>query len=146
MHTFWKLRILGAILPLLPPFSRRGADTQWHFTPSAARKETQSWHKRVSKTRYSVPALSKEVIIRPKRQARFREILYFLCFIHDIHYFILFYGSETWSLTLRENHRLTALENTVLRRIFGSKRNEVTGVWRRLHNEQLNLLASEFGI
>ena len=45
------------------------------------------------------------------------------------------YGCETWSLTLREEHRLKVLENRVLRRIFGPKRDEVTG---ELHNEELN--------
>jgi hypothetical protein len=52
------------------------------------------------------------------------------------------YGCETWSLTLREEHRLRVLENRVLRRIFGPKRNEVTEEWRRLHNEELNDLYS----
>jgi hypothetical protein len=45
--------------------------------------------------------------------------------------------SETWSLTLREEHRLRVSENRVLRRIFGSKKDEVTGEWRKLHNEEL---------
>jgi hypothetical protein len=43
-------------------------------------------------------------------------------------------GRETWSLTLREEHRLRVFENRVLRRIFGPKRDEVTGEWRKLHN------------
>jgi hypothetical protein len=47
------------------------------------------------------------------------------------------YGCETWSLTLREEHRLRVLENWVLRRIFGPKRDDVTGEWRKLHNEEL---------
>jgi hypothetical protein len=47
-------------------------------------------------------------------------------------------GGSTWSVTLREEHRLRVFENRVLRRIFGSKRDEVTGDWRRLHNEELN--------
>ena len=51
---------------------------------------------------------------------------------------VVLYGCETWSLTLREEHRLRVLENRVLRRIFGSKRDEVTGEWRKLHNEELN--------
>jgi hypothetical protein len=42
-------------------------------------------------------------------------------------------GCKTWSLTLREGHRLRVLENRVLRRIFGPKRDEVTGEWRKLH-------------
>jgi hypothetical protein len=47
------------------------------------------------------------------------------------------YGCETWSLTLREERRLRVFENRVLRRIFGPKRDEETGVWRKLHNEEL---------
>ena len=45
---------------------------------------------------------------------------------------------ETWSLTLREGHRLRVFENRVLRRIFGAKRDGVTGEWRKLHNEEPN--------
>jgi hypothetical protein len=45
-------------------------------------------------------------------------------------------------LTLREKQRLTVFENRVLRRIFGPKRDEATGEWRRLHNEELNILYS----
>ena len=52
------------------------------------------------------------------------------------------YGCETWSLTLREERRLRVFENRVLRRIFGPKRDEVTGEWRRLHYEELNDLYS----
>ena len=48
------------------------------------------------------------------------------------------YGCETWSLTLREEHRLRVFENRVLREIFGPKRDEVTAEWRKLHNEELN--------
>jgi hypothetical protein len=47
------------------------------------------------------------------------------------------YGCETWSLTLRKEHRLGVFENRVLRRIFGPKRDEVTGEWKKLHNEDL---------
>jgi sorting nexin-29 len=50
---------------------------------------------------------------------------------------VVLYGCETWSLTLRVEQRLRAFENRVLRRIFGPKRNKVTGDWRRLHNEEL---------
>jgi hypothetical protein len=49
------------------------------------------------------------------------------------------YGCETWSLTLREEHRLRVFENWVLRRIFGLKMGEVTGEWRKLHNEELHI-------
>ena len=51
---------------------------------------------------------------------------------------VVLYGCETWLLTLREERRLTVFENRVLRRIFGPKRDEVTGEWRKLHNEELN--------
>jgi len=52
------------------------------------------------------------------------------------------YGCETWSLILREERRLRAFENRVLRRILGLKSDEVTGEWRKLHNEELNDLYS----
>ena len=55
---------------------------------------------------------------------------------------VVLYGCETWSLTLREEHRLRVFENRVLRRIFGPKRDGVTGEWRKLHNEELNSLYS----
>jgi hypothetical protein len=55
---------------------------------------------------------------------------------------VVLYGCETWSLTLREEHRLRVFENRVLRRIFGPKRDEVTGEWRKLHNEELHNLYS----
>jgi hypothetical protein len=55
---------------------------------------------------------------------------------------VVLYGCETWSLTLREEHRLRVFENRVLRRVFGSKRDEVTGEWRKLHTEELNDLYS----
>ena len=48
------------------------------------------------------------------------------------------YGCETWSPTLREEHKLRVFENRVLRRIFGPKGDGVTGEWRKLHNEELN--------
>jgi hypothetical protein len=51
---------------------------------------------------------------------------------------VVLYGCETWSLTLREEHRLRVFENKVLRRIFGPKRDGVTGEWRRQRNEELN--------
>jgi hypothetical protein len=49
---------------------------------------------------------------------------------------------ETWSLTLREERRLRLFENRVLSRIFGPKRDVLTGEWRKLHNEELNDLYS----
>jgi len=51
---------------------------------------------------------------------------------------VVLYGCETWSLTLREERRLRVFENRMLRGIFGPKRDEVTGEWRKLHNEELS--------
>jgi hypothetical protein len=59
---------------------------------------------------------------------------------------VALYGCETLSLTLREEHRLRMFENRVLRRIFGPKRDEVTGDWRKLHNEELHGLYSSTSI
>jgi len=55
---------------------------------------------------------------------------------------VVLYGCETWSLTLRTERKLRVFENMVLRRIFGPRRDEVTGERRRLHNEELNDLYS----
>ena len=51
---------------------------------------------------------------------------------------VVLYGCETWSITLREECTLRVFENRMLRGIFGPKRDEVTGEWRKLHNEELN--------
>jgi hypothetical protein len=51
---------------------------------------------------------------------------------------IALYGCETWLLTLREERRVRGFGTRVLRRVFGPKRDEVTGEWRKLHNEELN--------
>jgi hypothetical protein len=56
--------------------------------------------------------------------------------------FVVLYGCETWFQTLREEYRLRVFENRVLRRIFGPKRDEVMGEWRKLHNEELHDLYS----
>jgi hypothetical protein len=55
---------------------------------------------------------------------------------------VVLYVCKTWSLILKEEHRLRVFENRVMRRIFGSKRDEVTGGWRELHNEELRDLYS----
>jgi hypothetical protein len=55
---------------------------------------------------------------------------------------VVLYGCETWSLTLREERRLRVFENRMLRRVFAFERDEVTGEWRKLHNEELNDLYS----
>jgi hypothetical protein len=55
---------------------------------------------------------------------------------------VVLYGCETWSLTKKEEHTLRVFVNKVLRRIFGPKRDEVTGGWRKLHTEELRDLYS----
>ena len=55
---------------------------------------------------------------------------------------VVLYGCETWSLTLREERRLRVFENRVLRRVFGPKRDELRGEWRKLHNVELSDLYS----
>ena len=55
---------------------------------------------------------------------------------------VVLYGCEIWSLTLKEERKRRMFENMVLRGIFGPRRDEVTGKWRRLHNEELNDLYS----
>jgi hypothetical protein len=56
---------------------------------------------------------------------------------------VVWYGHETWSLTLREKHRLKVFESGILRRLLGPKRGEVTGEWRKLNNEEhYNLYSS----
>jgi hypothetical protein len=55
---------------------------------------------------------------------------------------VVLYGCETWSLMLRKEHRLRVFENRMLRRIFGPKRDEVTGEWTKLHNKELHDLYS----
>jgi hypothetical protein len=56
------------------------------------------------------------------------------------------YGCGTWSLTMREEHRLRVIENRVLRRIFGPKRGEVTEELRKFHNEEIHDLYSSSNI
>ena len=59
---------------------------------------------------------------------------------------VVIYGCETWSLALREEHRLRVCENKVLRKIFGAKKDEITGEWRKLHNAELHALYSSHDI
>ena len=69
----------------------------------------------------------------------------FLSNLHKLYRTIIWpvvYGCETWSLALREERRLGMFGNRTLRRIFGPKRDEVAGEWRKLHNEELNDLYS----
>ena len=53
---------------------------------------------------------------------------------------VVLYGCETWSLTLREEQRLRMFENKVLRKIFGAKKDQITGEWRKIHNAELHAL------
>ena len=55
---------------------------------------------------------------------------------------VVMYCCETWSLTLKEEHRLRVFENKVLRKIFGAMKDEITGEWRKLHNAALHALYS----
>jgi hypothetical protein len=55
---------------------------------------------------------------------------------------VVLYRCETWSPTIREEHRLRVFENRVMRKIFGSKWDQVTGEWRKLHNGDLHNLYS----
>jgi hypothetical protein len=59
-----------------------------------------------------------------------------------VHCDVVFNGFETWSFTFREERTLRIFENRVLRRIFGLKRDEVTGQWRKVHDELNNLYCS----
>ena len=67
---------------------------------------------------------------------------FFLRYFRTIILPVVLYGCENWSLTLREERRLRMFENRVLRRVFGPKRDEVMGKWRKLHNEELSDLYS----
>jgi hypothetical protein len=62
--------------------------------------------------------------------------------IYKTNFAVVLYGCETWSLTLREEHRLSLFEKRVLRRIFGPRRDEVMGGWRKLQKEELHNLYS----
>ena len=60
--------------------------------------------------------------------------------MHNYNFDWCLYACDTWSVTLREERRLKLFENRVLRSIFGPKRDEVTGEWRKLHKEKLKVL------
>ena len=61
-----------------------------------------------------------------------------VCLVRTIISSVNLYECKPWSLTLREKRRLRMGENRVLKRIFGPKRDEVTGEWGKLHNEELS--------
>jgi hypothetical protein len=75
-----------------------------------------------------------------KEPANLLQYIYIYIYIYIPE--VVLYGCETWFLTLREEHRMRAFENRVLRRILGPKRDEVTGKWRKLHNDKLHNLYS----
>ena len=58
-------------------------------------------------------------------------------YTQTLNMYAILYGCENWCLTLQKECRLKVLENRVLIEIFGPNRDEVTGEWRRLHNEEL---------
>ncbi|KAJ4448152.1 hypothetical protein ANN_10165 [Periplaneta americana] len=82
---------------------------------------------------YSVEKLSSSSPLSKNLKVRIYKIVILL---------VVLYGCETWTLTLREEHRLKVFENKVLRKIFGAKRDEVTEEWRKLHNTELHALYS----
>jgi len=100
----------------------------------------------VCKTRrcnYSLEAPDDErcYLSKHAEQSRNNGIINCLTQLHLVgHFYKIFFApsSETWSLTLSEERRLRVFENRVLRKVFGPKRDEVTGEWRKLHNEELN--------
>jgi hypothetical protein len=72
--------------------------------------------------------------------------IYLCVFNYVSNFSVVLHWCETWSLTLREEHRLRVFENRVLRRIFGPRRDEMTGDWRKLHNEELHNFYSSSNI
>ena len=59
---------------------------------------------------------------------------------------VVLYGCETWSLTFREEHRLRVFENNILRKIFGAKKDVVSGEWKKLHSAELRVFYSSANI
>jgi hypothetical protein len=92
----------------------------------------------------TVKAKSKQATNRKYATSRYdcRQLVFLSYYRTPIILPVVLYGCETLSLTLREEYRLRVFENTVLRRIFGPKRDDVTGDWRKLHNEELHNLYS----
>ena len=77
-----------------------------------------------------------------KRRINMGNACYYSKLRQTIILLVVLYGCEIWSLTLREKHRLRVFENKVLRKIFGAKRDEITGEWRKLYNAELHTLYS----
>jgi len=113
------------------------------YTPAMPRREGHEVHKDMW------GHWKKEKKIESENLNRFDlskdELCVYCCDAYGVEIFLLYiivpvvlYGCETWSLTLRDERKLRAFESMVLRRIFGNRKDEVTGKWRRLHNEELN--------
>jgi hypothetical protein len=90
--------------------------------------------------RFAVYKIQRYSIVQYKTD--FRKIIYNIEIYKHIILVVVLYGCETWSITLREEHRLRVFEKKVLRRIFAPKGDEVTGEWRKFHSEELNNLYS----
>jgi hypothetical protein len=119
-------RFLKVIQCLLRPYS----SSSCHFDPSFYLSLSNVLQK-------AVPTHSVQNLLSSRLLSKNTKISVYRTIILPV----VLYGCETWSLTLREEQRLRVFENRVLR-IFGPKRDEVTGEWRRPHNEELNDLYS----
>ena len=117
-----------------------------HFNKKYCRNSSLQKLLNSSKCSLSVPFLVMDKFLcamSPLRSYFFYILLTHLIFLLPLkasNVCIRSYGCETWSLNLREELRLRVFENTVLRRIFGPKRDEGTGEWRKIRNEELNEL------
>jgi hypothetical protein len=87
---------------------------------------------------YSPPHIFKVIKLSGKQKGGCKKLIG----LTHLNLPVVLYGCETWPLILREEQRLRVFENSVLRRIFGPKRDEATGEWRKLHNEEFNDLYS----
>ena len=84
---------------------------------------------------YSVQSLSSSLLSKNLKIKIYRTIIFL----------VVLYGCETWSLTLRKELRLRVFEDTLLRRVFGPKIDDITGEWRKLHTEDLSdLLLTQY--
>jgi hypothetical protein len=103
-------------------FSERGKDTEQNWTQEEIKSRLNSGNA----SYHSVQSLLSFRLLSRNVKVKIHKTIILP---------VVLYGCETWSLLLR----LKVCENRVLRRIFGSKRDEVTGEWRKLHNEELHI-------
>jgi len=108
-----------------------------YFTQNSIQEEIKSRLKSGNACYHSVQNILSSSLLSKNLKIKIYRTIIFACFL---------YGCETWSLTLKEERRLRLFENRVLKRIFGSKRDEVTGKWRKIHNEELNGLYSSSNV